>query len=280
MTVLIDSNQLFISGIMANLSPRDTLEENLVKHIILNTLRSNVKKFKEYGEVVICCDSKKYWRKEVFPHYKAHRAKDREKSDWDWNTIFKVINSLKTDLKDHFPYRVVEVEGAEADDVIGTLTPRLSSFENVLILSSDKDFVQLQKYKNVKQYNPMLGVYVTSADPISDLKEKIIKGDRGDGLPSVANGDTVLVEGIRQKPISAKKLQHWMESDVKTVMDEETYRNYLRNDLLINFDNIPEQLRQSIVDEYDSVKGNSKQKLYNYLVSNKMVSLLEVIDEF
>ena len=279
MAVLIDSNQLFISGIMANLSPRDKLEEGLVRHIVLNTLRSNVKKFKDYGEIIVCCDNKKYWRKEFFPYYKAHRTKDREKSDWDWNMIFKVLNGLREDLKEHFPYKVIDVDGAEADDVIGTLTPRLASNEKVLILSSDKDFIQLQRYDNVKQYNPMLNIYVTSTDPKKDLKEKIIKGDRGDGIPSIVNPDTVIVEGIRQKPISAKKLAAWLETDPKT-LDDEIYNNYIRNDILINFDNIPEAIRSSIVTEYDSVKAAPKQKLYNYLVNNKLISLLEVIDEF
>ena len=280
MAILIDSNQLFISGIMANLSPRDKLEEGLVRHIVLNTLRANVKKFKDYGEIIVCCDNKKYWRKEYFPHYKAHRTKDREKSDWDWNMIFKVLNGLREDLKMYFPYKVIDVDGAEADDVIGTLAPRLASNENVLILSSDKDFIQLQKYPNVKQYNPMLNIFVTSSDPHKDLKEKIIKGDRGDGIPSIVNGDTVIVEGIRQKPISAKKLESWLDADPKTALEEEFYRNYIRNDTLINFENIPEDIRLNIINEYDTVEKASRQTLYTYLIENKLISLLEVIDEF
>ena len=257
------------------------LEEDLIRHVALNSIRANSKKFRnEYGEVILCCDSRTYWRKEVFPHYKAHRKEAREKSPLDWNLIFKVLNKLKEDLKEHFPYKVIEVNGAEADDIIGTLAPRLSAHEKVLIISSDKDFVQLQKYPNVKQYNPMLGVYVTSKDPVRDLKEKIIRGDKGDGIPSISNEDTVFVSGLRQKPISSKKLQEWLEQDPRICFNEEVYRNYQRNDLLINFENIPNPLRSTIVEQYESSSPSSKQKLYKYLVSNKLITLLEVIEEF
>ena len=178
MATLVDLNQVLLSGLLAQVNARQKLEEDLIRHIALNTLRSNVKKFREYGEVILCCDSRNYWRKQIYPHYKAHRKSAREKSPLDWNLIFKVLNKIKQDLKENFPYKVIEVDGAEADDVIGTLAPRLSASERVLILSSDADFKQLQRYDNVKQYNPMLGIYVTSKHPIKDLKEKIIRGDK------------------------------------------------------------------------------------------------------
>ena len=194
--------------------------------------------------------------------------------------IFKALNAIKQDLKDHFPYKVIEVDGAEADDVIGTLTPRISAHEKVLILSSDKDFVQLQRYPNVKQYNPMLGIFVTSKNPIMDLKEKIIRGDSGDGIPNALSSDDVFVTGARQSPVSKKKLEEWLVRDPKDCFNEEVYRNYQRNDTLINFDNIPENIRQNIVTEYDNSQPSTKQKLYKYMVEKKLINLLEVIDEF
>lgn len=281
MAILVDLNQVMISSVLAQVNPRQTLEEDLIRHVALNSVRANAKKFKnEYGELILCCDSRNYWRKSVFPHYKAHRKAAREKSPLDWNLIFKVLNKLKQDLKENFPYKVVEIDGAEADDVIGTLAPRLSAHEKVLILSSDKDFVQLQKFSNVKQYNPMLGVYVTSKNPQKDLKEKVIRGDKGDGIPSIMNDDGIFVEGGRQKPISTKKLMEWLEQDPRICFNEEIYRNYQRNDILINFDNIPEKIRNDIVNEYEETKPASKQKLYKYMVEHKLINLLEVIDEF
>lgn len=281
MCILVDLNQVMISGLLSQVSSKQRLEEDLIRHIVLNTLRSHIKKFKDYGEVILCCDSKQYWRKQVFPHYKAHRKDAREKSPLDWNLIFKVLNKLKEDFKENFPYKVIEVDMAEADDIIGTLTPRLSLSEKVLILSSDADFKQLHRYNNVKQYNPMLGVYVTSKHPIKDLKEKIIRGDKGDGIPSMLSADDTFIIGKRQSPISKKKMEDWLEKEPKVFCEtEDIYRNFKRNDLLINFDNIPEDIRANIVTEYESVVPSTKGKLYKYLVANKLVTLLECIEDF
>jgi len=280
MATLVDLNQVLLSGLLAQVNARQKLEEDLIRHIALNTLRSNVKKFREYGEVILCCDSRNYWRKQIYPHYKAHRKSAREKSPLDWNLIFKVLNKIKQDLKENFPYKVIEVDGAEADDVIGTLAPRLSASEKVLILSSDADFKQLQRYDNVKQYNPMLGIYVTSKHPIKDLKEKIIRGDKGDGIPSILSPDDVFVAGRRQPPISKKKLDVWLENSPKDCLSEEEYRNYIRNDTLINFDNIPTAIKENIIKEYDESKPSTKQKLYKYFVENRLINLLECIEDF
>ena len=155
--ILVDLNQVLLSGLMAQIAGQKKLklEEDLIRHMVLNVLRTHIKKFKnEYGQVVLCCDNRKYWRKEIFPHYKAGRKKAREKSDLDWHLIFDMLAKFKQELKENFPYKVIDVEGAEADDIIGTLTPLYASSQNILILSSDGDFHQLQKYSSVKQYNP------------------------------------------------------------------------------------------------------------------------------
>lgn len=283
MALLIDANQVFISSILSFVSVNKTkvLEEDLVRHVVLNALRGHVNKFKnEYGEVIICLDSRRYWRKDVFPHYKAHRKENREKSDLDWNTIFKVLNVLKEDLKANFPYKVIEVDGAEADDIVGTLAPRLAAHEKVLILSSDKDFIQLQKYPNVKQYNPMLGVYVTSKNPVLDLKEKIIRGDRGDYISNILTDITDFLEGKRQKSISAKNMELWINKDPKECFDEASYERFERNRQLIDFDYIPEDIKIEIVNQYEIPKAGTKQKLFKYLVSKRLTSLLECINEF
>lgn len=275
--LLIDSNQLFISSIIQSKNPDS---ENFIKHVVLNSLRANVKKFKDYGEVVLCSDSRQYWRKNIFPHYKAHRKESRDKSSLNWDLIFSSINHLKDDIREHFPYKLLEVQGAEADDIIGTLAPRHSSHEPIMIISSDKDFVQLQKYKNIKQYNPMLNVYVTSKDPVKDLKEKIIRGDAGDGIVNILSNDDAFVTKTRQKPITNKKLEEWLEKDPKECFSEEIYRNYKRNQILIDFDYIPKGLKEEIIHKFDTTTKKSKQDLYKYFVSNRMINLLESIEDF
>jgi hypothetical protein len=221
--ILIDLNQVLLSGLMAQIAGQKNikLEESLIRHMVLNILRSHVKQFRsEYGEVVLCCDNKKYWRKEFFPFYKAGRKKTREKSNLDWHLIFDILGNLKKELKENFPYKVIDVEGAEADDIIGTLTPLYSSNEKVLILSSDGDFLQLQQYKNVKQYNPTQKKFVKSENPLLELKEKIISGDKGDGIPNVLSPADCFVRDLRQKPITKNKMQQMLnEAYVNDVLD-------------------------------------------------------------
>lgn len=281
--ILIDLNQVLLSGLMAQIGGQKNikLEESLVRHMVLNILRSHIKQFRgEYGEVVLCCDNKKYWRKEVFPFYKAGRKKTREKSDLDWHLIFDILGNLKRELRDNFPYKVIDVEGAEADDIIGTLTPLYSGSEKVLILSSDGDFLQLQQYKNVKQYNPTQKKFVKSADPLLELKEKIITGDKGDGIPNVLSPADCFVRDMRQKPITKNKMEQMLNESYSDWKDEEAKVGYSRNQILIDLRNIPDEIKNSIIDTYNNTKPSPRSKLINYFMEKKLKNLMEVIEEF
>jgi hypothetical protein len=265
-----------------NHDPKMKLDENLIRHMVLNSLRSYSKQFKsKYGDLVICCDSKTYWRREYFPFYKANRKKDREKSNLDWNLIFQTLNKIRDELKINFPYRVLDIEGAEADDVIGVLSARLSSNEDILILSSDKDFAQLQKYSSVSQYSPILKRFIKNENPLSYLKEHIIRGDRGDGVPNFLSSDNVFVIGERQKVINKKRLTEWINSDpIEFCVNDTMLRGYKRNQTLVDLDYTPESIKSKIVDAYDNTKPNSRQKLLTYFIENRLKNLIPIIDEF
>lgn len=284
MAILIDLNQVLISNLMQqiNSDPKIKLEESLIRHMVLNSLRSYIRQFKsKYGEIIIACDSKKYWRREVFPFYKSNRKKDREKSQFDWTLIFETLNKIRDELKEHFPYKVIDVEGAEADDIIGVLAPRLAASSEVLILSSDKDFVQLQKYKNITQYSPILKKFIQTEDPTRYVKEHIIKGDRGDGIPNFLSADNVFALGGRQKSINTNKLNEWlMQNPEEFCTNEILLRGYKRNQMLVDLDYIPENLKRVIVDTFDNTKVGNKQKLLNYFIEKKLRNLIEVLDEF
>jgi len=282
--ILIDLNQVLISNLMQqiNSNPKMKLDEPLIRHMVLNSLRSYAKQFKsKYGDIVVACDSKKYWRRDIFPFYKAHRKSDREKSEFDWHLIFQTLNKIRDELKENFPYKVIEVEGAEADDVIGVLTARLAAHEEILILSSDKDFVQLQKYSGVVQYSPILKRFVKTEDPLEYIKEHIIRGDRGDGIPNFLSPDNTFVAGERQKVISTKKLQEWINSTAEEFCTTDMMlRGYKRNQMLVDLDYIPETLKEQIVRAYDVPKSGSRQKMLNYFIDNRLKNLIECIDEF
>jgi hypothetical protein len=282
--IIIDLSQVMIATLMVQLGNHTNAEvdENLLRHMVLNSIRANKMKFAaEYGELVIAADDKRSWRKEIFPYYKANRKRDRDASELNWNLIFESLNKIREELKTVFPYRVIQVEGAEADDVIASLVKnRTNSFEKVLILSGDKDFQQLQQYPNVKQYSPVLKKYITCKNPELFLKEHIIRGDIGDGVPNFLSADDTLVTGARQKPISSKKLEAWLPANPMQFCNEDMLRNYKRNEILVNFDYIPKEIEASIMEEYTRQADKDRNKLFNYFVANKLKNLLECINDF
>jgi hypothetical protein len=278
--ILVDLNQVLLAGLMAQIAnQKGKLDEHLIRHMVLNIIRNHVKNFKaEYGEVILCCDNRKYWRKEYFPFYKANRKKNRDKSDLDWHLIFDMLAKFKQELKDNFPYKVLDVEGAEADDIIGTLVPRAKADEKVLILSSDGDFLQLQSYGNVKQYNPSQKKYIVSSNPIMDLKEKIIRGDKGDGIPNVLSSSDCFVRDLRQTPITQKVLDKLMHESYLEQSDT-IKANFIRNSTLIDLSFIPSEIKEKIINTYEETKP-VKGKLLNYFIEHKLKNLMEVIEEF
>lgn len=293
--IIIDYSQTIISNLMAEIGNRSDVEidVNLLRHMVVNTIRSHKQKFgREYGDIVIACDSKKYWRKQQFPYYKANRKKAREDSGFDWPLIFDTINLIKEELRTFFPYRVIEVEGAEADDIIATLTEW--SVENdmkegalftepnpLLIISGDHDFIQLQKYSHVKQFSPIHKKFIKpTSTPQAYVLEHIIKGDKGDGVPNVLTADDAIVNGERQRPVSSKKLEQWI-SDPKTMPTDVVFqRNFDRNKMLVDFSSIPKAIKEDIINTFVNTPAGDRSKLLNYFISNKMKLMMEHIGEF
>jgi len=285
--ILLDLNQVMIANLMIQIQGgKADLQEDLIRHMVLNSIRLYRQKFKEYGELVICADDKNYWRKDVFPYYKAHRKEDREKSDLDWQMIFECLNKVKGEIKDNFPYRVIQVSRAEADDVIGTLTNRFGVYlnndtnEKILILSGDKDFGQLQKYANVDQFSPVTKRWVKVADPRRFLREHIMKGDRGDGIPNFLSNDSCIVAKERQKPLASKKLNIWVDQEPKDFCNEEMLRNYKRNEQLVDLDCVPDNIRAEVNRQYDEYELPDRKGLLNYFIKNRLKLLTECIGDF
>lgn len=282
--LIVDLSQVMISNLMVQLGNHTNteVEEDLLRHMILNSIRSYNQKFKnEYGEMIIACDAGNNWRREIFPYYKANRRKNREKSELNWNQIFETLNKVREELKEYFPYRVIQIDGAEADDIIGTLVNKFgNTSEKILIMSGDKDFVQLQRYMNVKQYDPVQKKWRTTNDPDRFVREHIMRGDAGDGIPNFLSADNTFVIGARQKPISQKKLDTWINLHPHEFCDEAMLRGYLRNQQLVDLNFIPQNLREQIVSEYEAQAGKNRSKLFNYFIEKRLKNLLESINEF
>ena len=274
-------NQIAVANLMMNLKMNNskTIDESMVRHMILNSIRMyRMEHHDEYGEVVLTWDSKHSWRRDYFPEYKASRRKGREESDLDWNEIFGTLNKIRSEIKKNFPYKYLEVFGAEADDIIGFLCEE-NRDEKILIISGDKDFIQLQKYPNVTQWSPITKKQVNGFDPTIYLKEHILKGDTSDGVPNVLSPDNTFVDGLRQRPLSRKKIQSWLIGGGSDWNDE-VKRNFQRNLTLIDLSKTPEELKNQIRLEYNNASHGDRSKLLNYFMIYKLRELTDNIGDF
>lgn len=298
MPILVDYSSSSISSILAfsNELKNNKKLEDLIRHVLLSTLQSYRKKYySKYGELIIACDGHKYWRKEYFPYYKASRKKNRDKSDLPWNDIFDVISKVRQELIEVFPYKVIQVERAEADDVIATLTEYFQSNEltqigivedsqPVMIISSDGDYLQLQKYSNVDQWSPMTKKLMTAPRNYMQTEhiEHIVRGDSGDGVPNILSDDTVLItEGVRQKSVTKKYLEECINLGIDACKTDIERRNWQRNQMMVDFDFIPSEIKSSIVDEYLSKNPiRNRQNILDYLIKNRCRNLMDSIQDF
>ena len=277
--VLIDFNQIFLASIFSQCK-HSAFDENMIRHIIISCILSYKRKFgNEYGALVFCCDGRNYWRKQIFPHYKANRKKQRESNGLDWKIIFDSLNNIRTELKENMPYRLIEIDTAEADDVIATIVKKFHNSEPILILSGDRDFIALQKYPGVKQYSPVQKLFVSSDDPIVYLKEKILSGDPGDGVPNfLSDGDTFVHPDKRQKPLREKILEKYLKLPIEFYEDN-LLVNFKRNEQLIDLSFVPVDLEQKIIECYEEQKP-SKKNMMRYFLDKNLTLLLEHLNQF
>ena len=274
----MDMNQIILSSLFARLKNIEEIEEDLVRHIVLNTLRIYKKKFEsEYGELVLAYDGGRYWRKEIFPYYKAARKEKQNKDDYDWSRIFSIIGKIRDEVEEIFPYKTIRIEHVEADDIIAVLTKQFHSQEKIMIVSSDKDFQQLQRYENVKQYSPKAKGMITNQDPETYLIRHIIKGDVSDGIPNIISDDDTFVNpDKRQKPCGEKKISSIVE-ELETWTSND---NWVRNQKLVDFNQIPDWVEEKVLEVWNEPIEGKRSLLFNYFVQNKLKMLMEDIQEF
>lgn len=281
--ILVDFNQVCISNLMAQIGNHTELavEEDLVRHMILNSLRLYKQKFGSvYGDLVIACDDKNYWRKSLFPYYKAGRKKVREESSIDWSALFEILNKVRQEVKDNLPYLVLQVESVEADDIIATVCR--NTYDDVLILSADKDFIQLHNDK-VIQFDPIRKKNIKVDRPDLYLKELVIRGDSGDGVPNAMSPDNALVDGIRQKKIMKSKVEEWVKLSWDQLLKvEELQTGIVRNKKLIDLSEIPDPIVDKILDHYYSQLNETPKKIniINYFQQHRLASLMENVNDF
>lgn len=281
--ILLDYSQIALSNIFI----QKLNEENMIRHMILNSIRMYNKRYRdEYGQMVICVDSGNSWRKALYPHYKANRKKNRDNnSDQDWPEIFRILTMVREEIQQNLPYKVIQIDTCEADDIIATLALQTQEFgqhEPVMIVSSDKDFIQLQRYKNVKQFSPIQKKMVTDKNPLTYMWNHIMRGDAGDGVPNILSADDTFVTDAKQTPLRQTRIDEWITNsdNLREVMPQEIFRNYQRNKKLIDLTEVPEELKSQILTTYEEQKVPMKMKVLNYLIKKRCNHLIDVTEEF
>jgi hypothetical protein len=275
------------------------LSIDLVRHMIVNSIRANKVKFaEEYGQLVICTDGRDSWRKKVFPHYKFRRKAAKDNGPFNWAEIMTILNQVRDELYGYFPYTLIHETGAEGDDVIATLVERHSTLpvdassglfeekehEPVLIISGDHDFVQLQRYPFVKQWNPIKKKWVEAEDgPDAVLKEHIICGDDGDGVPNMLSADDSFSNPTgRQRPMRKANVAIWKHQPVATFANTpELMRNYQRNELLVDLRKTPQEIKDRIIKSFEFQQGKrNRSKLLNFFAKHNMVGMMGSLSDF
>lgn len=280
--LILDLNQVMLSNLMVQIGNHTNaaVDENMVRHMILNTIRSlNVKFRGEYGEMVIAADGANSWRREIFPYYKANRKKSQQTSELNWASIFECMNKIRAELKEFFPYRVIHLERVEADDVIGTLVNDFRKTDPIMILSGDKDFNQLH-HDGVKQFDPTRKKMIVCEDPDLYLEEHILRGDKSDGIPNILSSDNCFVVGERQKTLTQKKIDSLIELGLPGKFDHELYRNYMRNSRLIDLRFTPKEYQEKIRASYQEQSDKNGSKMMNYFITNRLKNLMEHMGDF
>ena len=281
--ILLDFSGIAIAPIVMGQAKYD--DENLIRHMILNSIRMYKQKFKDYGDMVIIADGGGNWRKDVYPEYKGKRKQNRDESKIDWDKAFQNINMVLEEIKVNMPWKVIHQWGCEADDSIAEIvkwTQEFGNYEEVMIVSADHDFIQLQKFGNVKQFSPNTKKFVKDDNPRLYQAQHILGGCSGDGVPNVlSDDDTFLIEGKRQNVLSKKKKEALLEDP--RALGEEVYRNYIRNKKMIVLteeSECPDSVKKEIINKFESYETPARNKVLPYLISKQCRLLVEVVEEF
>lgn len=280
--ILLDNNQIILANMFHALKVESEINEDLLRHLVLNSYRLIRKSFVEkYGEIVICHDSSNSWRKQYFPEYKANRTKMKEKSNYDWDKIYSILNSIRDEISNIFPYKNMKVESCEADDIIAILAKHLYKYEKIVIVSNDKDFQQLQRYPNICQYSNLKREMISCEKPDIFLLEHILRGDSGDGIPNVISDDDSFVDDEKRQNRLTKKIMNDIVEGLDDIKTSKYARNWQRNETLINFDKIPNNIESSILDEWNKpMSVTNRSKILPYMITKRLKNLIENIEEF
>jgi len=172
-------------------------------HILFNKYNNL---FKTYGNLIICHEGKNSlnWRRKIYNDYKRNRDKSKQEQSYlDLKKAFPIIE----DVLNLYPTKQIKIDEMEADDVMYALAIEFASKgEDVLVISTDKDMIQLKNhYDNIDVYSPMKKMFYKAIPNI--VMEKAICGDSSDNIPGIYRvGPKTLEKMLLDKNLWKKKM--------------------------------------------------------------------------
>ena len=107
-----------------------------------------------------------------------------------------------------------------------------------------------------------------------------MRGDRSDGIPNFLSEDDTFVNGGRQTRLTSAKITEWGSLTPQDFCDYKMMRNYTRNQLMIDFDYIPNELKNNIINTYTYYESNGRGGILDYFMKTKQKELLSDISDF
>ena len=264
--VLIDVSNLTMRCLFSQMPGPEEQEFSIFKLTFMASFMKLLKTLEP--ERVICLQDSESWRKQVYPEYKANRAAKREQSVVNFDVFFPVLEKFINDIADSFkniPF--VKIPYAEADDCIATIVKNHPDWD-IINVSSDRDFYQLFKYPNYRQWDAMKHTFIEGLDPDVELMVKILTGDSSDNIPGLKRG----IGPKRALKIINEDVNQWIEN-------EKLQPEYERNMKLISFDCIPKEIELAINDVINNLTyGEPDTKKYFKFI--QMSGLAELMNTF
>ena len=259
--ILVDMSNLAISALQqacAGSKEQTKLTATSVRHIVLKKLVEVHKKIGRHHPLILCFDSRNYWRKDFMSCYKGSRKKTDDQ--FSWEEFYTHYNAMKVELPLYFNYKCIEIDRVEADDIIFCIS-EYERGHNVIIASSDTDDLQiLEKYPEAAQFSIKHNKFITCEDYNYTLIEHIIEGDKVDTIANIlSDEDTYINPEKRSKALTKQK-----RAALKFIIPEENKARFEQN----------KQIIEAYLAPMPKRIGNS----FEYCIKYKLGQLLKIIN--
>jgi 5'-3' exonuclease len=268
--IVFDISNLLYRTFHVKKNEDDGTIAGLATHMALTTLNKYFKQFKP-DRVVMAFD-RSSWRKEYTASdecvskkpYKGNRRKDMSPAQQaKYQRFLNHLSEFETLISKHTTIVTLHEDKLEADDLIAGFVQIYSSDEDeIIIISSDSDMLQLKRYPGVKVISPATDKEATleeyDADPELFLFIKCMRGDDTDHVQSARpRVSAVRLKKAYNDPFERVQLMKETWSDHRgEFLVEDLYKE---NQLLIDLAKQPSEIRAKILTAVEEAMNKERE---------------------